>query len=1364
MLNAYRLIVLLALMAIGANLFAQNSNEVSLKTGTFTPPENLDEETAWRPANAEIINGYFYRLIQFDHLPSQEIHAILKDRGIQLLDYLPKNTYTASIPAGISLADLGDLSIRSIFSLPAYLKVDPRLTERPLPEYALRGGGLIELQLSLFRSFPLNQVEDLLGREVSAITAIHTPSNLVSVITPIEDIELLSQLPIVQFVEPADPPGEPENYTATSLHRSNTINANYAGSRKYDGTGVNVQLQDDGLIGPHIDYQGRIGEQFSTRGGANNDHGDHIAGTILGGGNLNPRYQGMAPGAQIYVYDYEPFNDSIVAHYQKYGIRITSTSYSNGCNDGYTANSRDHDMETRLYPELIHVFSAGNNGTSNCGYGAGSGWGNVTGGHKVGKNVIAVANVNEFDQLANSSSRGPAADGRIKPDISAKGTGVQSTVPFNNYDGKTGTSMSCPGVSGSLAQLYSAYRQLNGNVNPPSNLMKATILNTADDLGNIGPDFRFGWGRINDLRAAKVLENNWYMFDSIGHGQTNTHNLQVPANVAQVNIMVYYHDYEALAGAQAALVNDLNLTVTDPNTNLHEPWVLDHTPDADSLNKPAVPGRDSLNNMEQVSIMSPTQGTYTISIDGHKVPFAKQEYVIVYEFVMDEITVTYPVGGESMNPNETEILRWDAFGSSGNFTVDVSYDDGANWETLTNFLPGNARSMAWTIPDTISGQTKFRVSRNGTGISSTSERFSILASPLNLRIDTACCVDFVLAWDSVPGAVGYQVYKLGARNMDSVGQTTNTSYPVPGNPNETLWVSVAALGPNGAISKRAIAIPKNPGTFNCFKPVNAVLDKIVSPINSAISSCTDFGQLPLTVWISAGGSQTLQDIPIKFQVDNDPAVVDTFKGSVSPGNPVTYTLVPGVSLNGPGLHVVNVWVDLSSDQARCDDTLSVSLEVLNLDVVSLPYNENFENTPLCDISPNCAETNCQLNNQWFNEINGNTDDIDWRTDNNGTFSGSTGPTADHNPGTVTGRYVYTESSGGCEGVTASMISPCFDLAGTTSPRLRFWYHMNGIEMGSMHLDIYANGTWIQDVWTLNGSQGNLWQEAIINLDAYSGDTINIRFRGITGNGYRSDMALDDITVYDDVAITTIIDMPDTVCVNEPVTISHQTSPGALEFNWNFGSNANPPTANTEGPHSVTFTAVGSQQVQLTSTVSNRTDTDQRTVMVIDKPSAQFAVSDVGLSITTNNTSTSGTSYSWDFGDGSTSSDVNPDHTYSNAGVYTITLIGINQCGSDTTTQVVNVNPIGIENPADKIGFYVSPNPSDGIFSISIERPGANMTMQLFDATGRLVASRSISTGGNAWQGQWDNRQLAAGSYLLQLHSDDGVYQRQVVIQ
>ena len=115
--------------------------------------------------------------------------------------------------------------------------------------------------------------------------------------------------------------------------------------------------------------------------------------------------------------------------------------------------------------------------------------------------MIAVGNLDYKSDLASSSSRGPAADGRIKPDICAQGTNVYSTYPNYTYQTISGTSMACPGISGVLAQLYQAYKQTNNGNNPPSALMKCILLNTADDIGNPGPDFKHGWGVANSYRS-----------------------------------------------------------------------------------------------------------------------------------------------------------------------------------------------------------------------------------------------------------------------------------------------------------------------------------------------------------------------------------------------------------------------------------------------------------------------------------------------------------------------------------------------------------------------------------------------------------------------------------------------------------------------------------------------------------------------------------------------------------------------------------------------------------------------------------------------------------------------------------------------
>ena len=142
------------------------------------------------------------------------------------------------------------------------------------------------------------------------------------------------------------------------------------------------------------------------------------------------------------------------------------------------------------------------------------------------------------------------------------------------------------------------------------------------------------------------------------------------------------------------------------------------------------------------------------------------------------------------------------------------------------------------------------------------------------------------------------------------------------------------------------------------------------------------------------------------------------------------------------------------------------------------------------------------------------DDIDWISDAGGTGSLNTGPSADYNPGTGTGKYMYTEAS--CSGtgypnMEAILQGPCFDLSAISNTEIEFAYHMYGTNMGDMFLEVNSGSSWVQ-VWTMSGDQGNTWQTATVDLSAYDGSTIGIRFRGVTGSSFRSDMAIDDISV------------------------------------------------------------------------------------------------------------------------------------------------------------------------------------------------------------------------------------------------------------
>ena len=810
--------------AFSLQLTAQE-NKLQIKSGTVFLNSDLQVNT---------VSDINYCFMSFSAIPTDKIKSNIERYGIQFLEYIPKNTFVVSIPKNTNTVVLAKHGVTSVSLIKGEHKIDPKIQNNTSPEWALNNGKL-SVKVLLYKNANISAVQEFFRLSNYQIDAVNIFGMSITLTIHPSDLDYLASTNEVWYIEPIDPPSEKENKTGRTLHRSNTINTKYASGRHYNGEGINIMMQDDGIIGPHIDYQGRVDQ--SNCGGcstsSSDDHGDHVAGTIMGSGNLDPIAAGMANAAVLYVYSSSNNNYyDVPALYQNDDVIITSKSYGNGCNAGYTSLSKDLDEQVRLYPSLIHVFSAGNSGSSDCGYGAGSGWGNVTGGHKQGKNVLAIANLTSTGSLASSSSRGPAADGRIKPDIGAKGTSVNSTVPTNNYDSFTGTSMACPGIAGVLGQLYQGYKELNSGLNPSSALIKGVLLNSADDLGNPGPDFKHGWGEVNAYQAIKILENNQYLSSSVSQGGNNSHIITIPNGIKQINVMVYWHDKEGSVNAAPALVNDIDIGLYNNLGNLiGQPWLLDPTANSTALNSTATYGNDHLNNMEQITLDNPVAGNYILSVDGFAIPFGPQEYWVVYQYITEDVELTYPIGGEGFVPGETELIRWDA--PEGNTPFALEYTtDGTNWNTIINSTGVNSRYYSWTVPNSVTNQAKVRVSRNGFTDESDAN-FTIIGVPQNITVNWICPDSIYVLWNAVNGATDYEVSMLGNIYMDSM-TTSPATMALILNPNPAItdsWFSVCAKV-NGNKGRRTVAVNAQSINSGCVAPPLAGFN------TSGSSSCT----------------------------------------------------------------------------------------------------------------------------------------------------------------------------------------------------------------------------------------------------------------------------------------------------------------------------------------------------------------------------------------------------------------------------------------------------------------------------------------------------------------------------------------------
>lgn len=1146
-------LLFLILCCICSSVYTQNDvepNILSLRSGQKLLPETYTLIIS--PQEAE--SNVYYRYLQFYSLPSTIDKQQLRNIGIELTDYISDKTFLATFSKEAIYSDLGSHNIRSI------TPIDP--LEKLAPEIDLTNPTVQYLSIQFHNKVSKGYANCILEKYNIPTHKVFSKRTTFEVETQSAIIKELIQEPTVLYIEPTPQPFR-EDISGNNQHYSNVLTSSSFSNIPLDGTGVKVAIGDDGFVGPHIDFAGRITEN-SQSFNPSEAHGDMVAGILTGAGNFNPQVKGVAPGLDLCIFNDFEAVEKASELYEEKGVVLTSTSYGDGCNRGYTTFTQLADQQINEHQSLMHVFSAGNAGAQDCGYGAGAGWGNITGGVKVGKNVIAVGNLAFDDEIAPTSSRGPANDGRIKPDICARGDGQLSTAPNNSFQISSGSSAAAPIVTGILAQLYHAYRNLNNNQNPPSDLMKGLLLNTADDLGNPGPDYTYGWGKVNALNAYQALVNEQYFRADIENDEVLTFNVNVPNNVRQLKLMLYWHDHEGSTVSNKSLVNDIDCWV-EKNGLPYYPLVLNSGANLNQLDALAEQGVDHTNNMEQIVINNPPSGNYNLLIHGFNIPFGPQEFVVCYEFIQEQLTLTYPYGDEKLNMGAPVRIQWAANSGNTPFDLEFSDDMGQSWTPIAT-VPGDKRFFDWMLPENNSTDAHIRIKRNNLQ-SQNALPFHIYETPSNLEVSSVCADYLTLEWTALENASRYVIYTLKGNSMDSINSTTETSIEIPiDSPDKTHWYAISALGANGLKSMRTNAVTDGIGLKNCITQFDVRTASINSPESHLVQDCFEQAS-PVTINLKNEGTQLISSFPIFYQYDNLPPVQDTYPGSIPPGITVNHTFSTPLNLGDVGPHRLKVWSELSNDQGTYNDTIHFDLRVISSTLMELPYFENFDSFLSCNSSYNC-EQSCSLAEGWTNASSEISDQLDWLPKSGKTNTQDTGPSRDQNGIDNTGKYLYLEPGSACFNKEAQLYSPCIDLTNSTAPSMIFWYHMKGAEMGTLHLDLFDGNTWWNNLINpIVGDQGDSWQQVNIDLSSFSGTIVNLRFRGMTGSGTLSDLAIDNISIIETATPPTTDFVLGSIAVcsdqavrlidnsyNVPHSWSWDISPGT--FSFEDGSSAN----------------------------------------------------------------------------------------------------------------------------------------------------------------------------------------------------------------
>jgi hypothetical protein len=273
------------------------------------------------------------------------------------------------------------------------------------------------------------------------------------------------------------------------------------------------------------------------------------------------------------------------------------------------------------------------------------------------KNVIAVGAIDSSGTIATFSSRGPARDGRVKPDVVARGVAVFSTRPGNAYGNKQGTSMSAPAVTGMSALLVEQWRRTFANADPAPAVLKTLFIAGAEDLGNDGPDYTYGFGMVNAKNSVDLI-----IADGGAGRRVKTASLAQDAMFAapmtvtggqNLRVVVGWSDPEVIIFpsdgiATSALVNDIDLRVITPGGETVLPYVLDRTRPTFEATR----GVNTIDNTEVVEIRNAAAGTYRVEVEGSRITAqSPQPFVLV---ATSDMEASGPSCAEIGEPNGTE--------------------------------------------------------------------------------------------------------------------------------------------------------------------------------------------------------------------------------------------------------------------------------------------------------------------------------------------------------------------------------------------------------------------------------------------------------------------------------------------------------------------------------------------------------------------------------------------------------------------------------------------------------------------------------------------------------------------------------------
>jgi len=310
---------------------------------------------------------------------------------------------------------------------------------------------------------------------------------------------------------------------------------------------------------------------------------------------------------------------------------------------------------------------------------------------------------------------------------------------------------------------------------------------------------------------------------------------------------------------------------------------------------------------------------------------------------------------------------------------------------------------------------------------------------------------------------------------------------------------------------------------------------------------------------------------------------------------------------------------------------------------------------------------------------------------------------------------------------------------------------------------FLTGVW-QPLARMDSTGGrNDWKTFHIYLPApASNSPIQIAFyyNDFYGDAYGA--AVDNIRIYDveEPAVPNFSASFTDICQDQLITFTDLSTGPVSSWEWDFGPDANPRYATTKGPHEVSYSSPGKKKVKLSlNHLDHKTEKDYLSVRF--KPEAAFSYSRLAMTITFTSRATNAPTLLWLFGDGNSSTETNPVHTYITKELFEVRQIAYNgTCPPDTLTISLDLRPgSGIDDPEEVNGLIIWPNPTSGKISYSLlESSASPVSIRIHSITGReMLYNTSVA----AQTGQIDLTGFPEGLYILQVTCGEHNYLRRI---